>query len=399
MRASTDRILTSHTGSLPRPEQLVALMYARESGSPIDEARLEQAVSDAIRETVRREVKAGIDIVNDGEMSKPSYTTYVKDRLTGFAIKGSEEARRSASASGRTPEPAHERADLCDFPAFAKRIGDHRGRGKVQMPICVGPVQVRDVEAVHRDIERLKAALGEVPIANAFMTAISPGCVSRFLTNVYYPSHEEYLYALADAMRPEYHAIVSAGFVLQVDCPDLAAGRHSQFANSTVEEFRRAAALHIDALNHALNGLPPEQIRMHVCWGNYEGPHHHDVPLKEILDVLLRARPMGMSLEAANPRHEHEWAVFEEVRLPEDKVLLPGVIDSTTNYIEHPELVMQRIMRFAHVVGRERVIASSDCGFGTWVGDSVVDPDIAWAKLAALTEGARLASRQLWKAQ
>jgi len=380
MRRSTERFLTTHTGSLPRADDLVKIMFAREEGVPVDAAALAARIRAAVADVVRRQAAAGLDVVNDGEQSKPSYATYVKDRLTGF---------------GGESHPLQYR-DLVDFPGMARRVFGDPGRARRRTPACTGPIAVRDRAAVHVDIENLRAALADVRVEEAFMTAAAPGVISLFFRNEYYPSQEAYLAAIAEAMRHEYEAIVGAGFVLQVDCPDLAMGRHIQYADLDLEAFRRMARLHVEALNHALARVPPDRVRMHLCWGNYEGPHHWDVPLADILDVVLAARPSAVSFEAANPRHAHEWKVFERVRLPEDKLLIPGVIDSTTNFIEHPELVAERIARYARLVGRERVLAGTDCGFGTWVGQAAVEPDIAWAKLAALAEGARLASREFW---
>jgi 5-methyltetrahydropteroyltriglutamate--homocysteine methyltransferase len=380
VRRSTERFLTTHTGSLPRPEDLIRTMFAREEGVPVDTAALAARIRAAVAEVVRRQAEAGIAVVNDGEMSKPSYATYVKDRLTGF---------------GGASHPLQYR-DLVDYPGMAKRVFGDPGRSRRRTPACTGPVAVRDAAAAVADADALRAALAGVEVEEGFMSAASPGVISLFFKNEHYPTHEAYLFAIAEAMRHEYEAVARAGFVLQVDCPDLAMGRHIQYANLGVEEFRQAARLHVEALNHALANVPPDQARVHLCWGNYEGPHHHDVPLRDILDVVFAARPNGISFEAANPRHAHEWRVFERVTVPAGKVLIPGVIDSTTNFIEHPELVAERIGRYARLVGRENVIAGTDCGFGTWVGQSAVEPDIAWAKLAALAEGARLASKEFW---
>jgi len=365
MKRSTERFLTTHTGSLPRPDALIRTMFAREEGVPVDPAALAGHIRAAVADVVRRQAAAGIDVVSDGEMSKPSYATYVKDRLTGFG-----------GASHRRPPPTRP--------------------PRRRTPACNGAIGVRDRAAASTDAENLRTALAGVGVAEAFLTAASPGVISLFFKNEHYPGHEPYLFAIAEAMRHEYAAVARAGFVLQVDCPDLAMGRHIQFAQLSVEEFRKMARLHIEALNQALADVPPDQARVHLCWGNYEGPHHYDVPLAEILDVVFTARPTGISFEAANPRHAHEWKVFERVKLPAGKVLIPGVIDSTTNFIEHPELVAERIGRYARLVGRDNVIAGTDCGFGTWVGQSAVDPDIVWAKLATLAEGARLATRELF---
>jgi 5-methyltetrahydropteroyltriglutamate--homocysteine methyltransferase len=279
---------------------------------------------------------------------------------------------------------------------MARRVFGDPGRARRKTPACDGPISVRDPDAARADAENLRAALQSLKVTEGFMSAASPGVVSLFFHNDHYPTHEAYLFAIADAMRHEYEAIASAGFILQIDCPDLAMGRHIQYAALGLDAFKKAARLHIEALNHALGSVPPEQARLHLCWGNYEGPHHYDVPLGDILDVVFTARPAGISFEAANPRHGHEWKVFERVKLPEGKVIIPGVIDSTTNFIEHPELVAERLTKYANLVGRENVIAGTDCGFGTWVGQAAVDPDIVWAKLGAMAEGARLASRRLY---
>jgi 5-methyltetrahydropteroyltriglutamate--homocysteine methyltransferase len=380
MKRSADRILTTHTGSLPRPADLVRMMYAREEGVPVDGPALAARIRTAVAEVVRKQTEAGITVVNDGELSKPSYATYVKDRLNGF---------------GGTSHPLQYR-DLADFPEMAKRVFGDPGRSRRKTPACTGPISVRDPAAAQADVDNLKAALKSVEAQDVFMSAASPGVVSLFFRDDHYGSHEKYLFAIAEAMRHEYETVARAGFILQLDCPDLAMGRHIQFADLSVEEFRKMARLHLGALDHAVANIPPEQLRLHLCWGNYEGPHHYDVPLVDILDLVLAARPQGVSFEAANPRHAHEWRVFERVKLPPDKLIIPGVLDSTTNFIEHPELVAERIGRYARLVGRENVIAGTDCGFGTWVGQAAVDADIVWAKLASLAEGARLASDELW---
>jgi 5-methyltetrahydropteroyltriglutamate--homocysteine methyltransferase len=347
---------------------------------PVDGPALAARIRSAVAEVVRKQADAGITVVNDGELSKPSYATYIKDRLNGF---------------GGTSQALQYR-DLVDFPEMAKRVFGDPGRSRRRTPACTGPISVRDPAAAQADVDNLKAALGTVKVEEAFMSAASPGVISLFFRDDHYGSHEAYLFAIADAMRHEYETVARAGFVLQLDCPDLAMGRHIQFAALGLEEFRKMARLHLAALDHAVAGIPPEQLRLHLCWGNYEGPHHYDVPLADILDLVLAARPRGISFEAANPRHAHEWKVFERVKLPSDKIIIPGVLDSTTNFIEHPELVAERIARYARLVGRESVIAGTDCGFGTWVGQAAVDPDIVWAKLGSLAEGARLASRELW---
>ena len=377
MKRSTERILTTHTGSLPRPDDLVTMLYARDKGELQEQSVFAARVREATAAVVRQQIECGVDIVNDGEAGKVGYSTYVKDRLTGF--EGEAAPLRAA--------------DLLEFPEFARRA---LRVNRMHRPSCTGPITYKDKEALGKDIENFKAALQGVNPEEAFLSAASPGVISLFLKNDYYPNHDAYLAALADAMKEEYNAIHQAGFLLQVDCPDLAMGRHIQFAGADLEEFRRNAELHIEALNHALADIPPERMRLHLCWGNYEGPHHLDVPLHDIIDIVLKARPSGLSFEAANPRHAHEWKVFHEFTLPAEKVLIPGVLDSTTNYIEHPELVAERLCRFAEVVGRENVIAGTDCGFATFAGIADVDPKIVWAKFRAMSEGARLASQQLW---
>jgi 5-methyltetrahydropteroyltriglutamate--homocysteine methyltransferase len=380
MRQSIDRFLTTHTGSLPRPDDLIRMMYDKEEGVPVDPTALAARIRAAVADVVRKQVKAGIDVVDDGEFGKPSYATYVKDRLNGF---------------GGTSQPLQYQ-DLVDFPGMAKRVFDDPGRSRRKTPACTGPISVRDAGAAQTDADDLKAALGQVKVAEGFLSAASPGVISLFFRDDHYGSHEAYLAAIADAMKHEYETVANAGLILQIDCPDLAMGRHIQFAKLSLEEFRRMARLHIEALNQALANIPPDRLRLHLCWGNYEGPHHYDVPLADILDIVFTARPAAISFEASNPRHAHEWRVFERLRLPEGKIIIPGVIDSTTNFIEHPELVAERIGRYARLVTRENVIAGTDCGFGTWVGQAAVDPDIVWAKLASLAEGAKLASRVFW---
>ena len=381
MQRSTERFLTTHTGSLPRPEDLIRMMYAKEEGVPVDKAALAARIRSAVAEVVKKQADAGVDLINDGELSKPSYATYIKDRLDGFG--------------GTSNSFVYQ--DLVDFPNLAKKVFGDPGRSRRNTPACDAPIKVRDAQAALTDADNLKAALAAVKHSGGFMSAASPGVVGLFFRNDHYPSQEAYLYAIADAMRHEYEAVVKAGFVLQIDCPDLAMGRHIQYADLTVAEFRKKAQLHIEVLNHALANISPENLRIHLCWGNYEGPHHWDVPLADIVDVVFRARPAAISLEAANPRHAHEWKVFETVKLPEGKVLIPGVLESKTNFIEHPELIAQRIGNYAKLVGRENVIAGSDCGYGTWVGQAAVDPDVVWAKMAAMAEGARIASKQFWR--
>ena len=382
MKHSTDRFLTTHTGSLPRPDDLIRAMFAREEGVPIDAVALEQKVAGAVAGVVRKQHDAGIDWIDDGEMSKPSYATYIKDRLGGFGGEGNTFVYQ----------------DLAEFPKLLKKVFGDPGRSRRKTPACNAPITVRDPSAVRSDVEHLRVALasvGRTP-SDGFMTAASPGVVGLFFRNQYYADDEQYLYAIADAMRDEYEAIVGAGFTLQLDCPDLGMGRHIQYADLPIDAWRKKAELHVEVLNHALKNVPAHSVRMHLCWGNYEGPHHCDVPLADVIDIVFKAKPRAISFEAANPRHAHEWVVFETVKLPDDKVLIPGCIESKSNFIEHPELIAQRIGRYANLVGRENVIAGSDCGYGTWVGQAAVDPDVVWAKLAALADGARIASGKFW---
>ncbi len=379
MMRSSERILTTHTGSLPRPEDLLEMVRAGEAGKTVDRAAMQARVRTAVAEVVRRQIESGIDLVNDGEMSKPSYATYVKDRLSGF--KG---------ASGRIPGAA----DLAEFRSFTRRTVGKIGVPELGMPACNGPVRYENTAAVQADIENLAAALGASK-ERGFLTAASPGVISFFLPDQHYKDHEKYIGALADAMKTEYQAISAAGFTLQVDCPDLAMARHTHYKDKSLAEFRKIAELHLQALNHAIGGIAPERLRIHLCWGNYEGPHHHDVALRDIIDIVLRANVGAISYEAANPRHEHEWELFSQVKL-QGKTLIPGVIDSVSNFIEHPELIAQRLCRVAELVGRENVMAGTDCGFGT-AGTSRVDPEIAWAKLRAMVDGARIASERLWR--
>jgi 5-methyltetrahydropteroyltriglutamate--homocysteine methyltransferase len=383
MKRSTNRILTTHTGSLPRPPELIELIRARELGENVDEAKFEQTVRDAVKLTVQKQVDAGVDSVSDGEEGKPVYATYVKDRLTGF----------NGPSQTLIPPTVGEGAD---FPEFQERRVALQAGSFMQRPSCDGPVAWKDFSAVQRDIDNFKAALEGAKVEEGFMTAASPGVIAFFLQNQYYPSHEAYLGALADVMKDEYEAIVNAGFLLQIDCPDLAMSRQSRFVDKTLSEFRDIVELHVETINRATANIDPEMMRIHLCWGNYEGPHHLDVPLKDIIDLVLKSRPNAISFEGANPRHAHEWNVWEQVTLPPEKIVVPGVIDSTSNFVEHPELIAQRIVQYAKVVGKERVIASSDCGFGTNAASTVVDARVAWAKMASMAEGAKIASKQLW---
>ena len=380
MKRSTERFLTTHTGSLPRPEDLIRTMYAKEEGVPVDPKALAARVRSAVAEVVKKQADAGVDLINDGELSKSSYATYIKDRLNGFGGTGNTFVYQ----------------DLAEYPALAKKVFGDPGRSRRKTPACNAPISVRDPDAVREDVDNLKAALSQITHEEGFMSAASPGVVSLFFRNDHYKDFETYIYAIADAMRDEYETVAKAGFVLQFDCPDLGMGRHIQYADLDLKEFRKRIALHVEALNYAVKNVPAEQLRMHLCWGNYEGPHHRDVPLSDIIDIVFTAKPNAISLEGANPRHNHEWAVFETVKLPPGKVLIPGVIESKSNFIEHPELIAQRVGRYAKLVGRENVIAGSDCGYGTWVGQAAVDPDVVFAKLAAMAEGARIASKQFW---
>ncbi len=376
MKRSTEQVLTTHTGSLPRPPALLEALQRRDRGES-NGSGLEEQVREAVTDVVQRQTQAGVSVVNDGEASKIGYSTYVKERLEGFGGKGGLDAMP---------------ADLAEFPDYMQRV---MGDIDFEMPACIGPVSYRDLDAVRTDIANLKNAVAAVEVEEAFMTAASPGVISVFLQNRHYPSHEEYIWALADAMKTEYDEIHRAGLLLQLDCPDLAMTRHMR-PEESLDEFRRRARLHVEALGHATRDIPGDAMRLHLCWGNYEGPHNHDVPLRDIIDIVFEARPAAISFEAANPRHEHEWTVFEEVELPEGKALIPGVLDSTTNYIEHPELVAQRLVRYAELVGRENVIAGSDCGFATFASYLTIDPAITWAKLRAMADGAELASGRLW---
>lgn len=375
MKRSTEQILTTHTGSLPRPPELLEALQRRDRGED-DGERLDEQVRAAVADVVRRQADAGVSVVNDGEAGKIGYATYVKERLDGF---GGE--------AGMAGLPT----DMAEFPDYMRRV---MGGIDFAMPACVGLVSYRDTDAVRADIANLKAALDGADVEDAFMSAASPGVIAVFLQNQYYASHDEYVSALADAMKVEYDEIHRAGLVLQLDCPDLAMSRH--MLGESLDDFRTRARVNVEAINHATRDIPPDAMRMHLCWGNYEGPHHHDVALRDIIDVVFEARPAAISFEAANPRHEHEWTVFEDVKLPEGKVLIPGVLDSTTNYIEHPELVAQRLVRYGKLVGPENVMAGSDCGFATFASFLTVDPGITWAKLHAMAEGAALASKELY---
>ncbi len=382
MIPSTERFLTTHTGSLPRPDDLFRMMWAKEEGVPVDQAALAERVRRAVTEIVARQRAAGIDIVSDGELSKPSYATYVKARLAGF---------------GGTTERLALR-DLVDFPGFAARHAAGGGPQRHKRPACNAPIALADRSGIDEDVANMQAAIAAagVPVGQAFLSAASPGVIALFFANQHYPSDEAYLEAIAEAMRPEYEAIAAAGLILQLDCPDLAMGRHIQFGDLDTASFLKMARMRVEVLNHATRNIAPERMRLHLCWGNYEGPHHRDVAIADILATVFQARPAGISFEAANPRHAHEWRVFETVKLPERKVLIPGVLESKSNFIEHPELVADRIGRYANLVGRENVIAGSDCGFSTFVDTARIDPDIVFAKLQAMAEGARIATKRFW---
>lgn len=379
MQRSSQRILTTHTGSLPRPPALRDMLIAKETGQSYDDKALAGEVSQAVQAIVDKQCGAGLDVVNDGEMSKFFYATYIRDRLTGF--DGENE-----------PRPL---LDARDFPEYNARINP-TSRKLRQTPSCTGPIAYRGREALEADLANLSAATQGAPAEEVFMSAASPGVVVCFLQNHHYADEEKYLWAIAEAMKEEYDAIHRAGFLLQLDCPDLAMGRHFQYDADELDDFKCGAARNVEAMNWALSDIPEDRLRMHLCWGNYEGPHHCDVELSEIVDIVLSAKPQAISLEGCNPRHGHEWKVFEDVKLPDGKLLIPGVIDSTTNYIEHPDLVAERIGRYASVVGRENVIAGVDCGFSTSAASDTVEPRIACAKLGSLVEGARRATQRLW---
>jgi 5-methyltetrahydropteroyltriglutamate--homocysteine methyltransferase len=371
------KILTTHVGSLHRPDDLISLIDAKERGQLADQAGFDARVREAVREVTTRQVEIGIDIPDDGEQGKPGYATYVKDRLNGF--------------EGEHRRPVRAVADARDFPEFAARQGP--ASPILNRPACNGPITWKDFASVQRDIDTFLAAMAEANATQGFMTAASPGVVPLFLGNDYYEDQDAFKVALANVLKDEYEAIAAAGLILQVDCPDLAMGRH--FVEMTTADFRELVRRNVELVNEATKNIPPEQMRLHLCWGNSEGPHHLDVPLRDILDIVLTARPSGISFEAANPRHEHEWAVWSDFDIPKDKVLLPGVIDTTTNFIEHPELVAQRILHYTDIVGPDRVIASTDCGFGTNAASTLVDRRIAWAKLQSLVEGAAIAATRI----
>jgi 5-methyltetrahydropteroyltriglutamate--homocysteine methyltransferase len=388
MKTSTDRILTTHTGSLPRPKPLIDLILRREQGEAIDANLFEAATAKAVDEVVALQAGAGIDVVSDGEMSKPSYTTYIRHRVDGIAMDPRAAEKGRDIMVGR---------DLLAHPDFVQ-AGNFAA---TPFPGCVGALRYKDRSALDRDIAHLKAATAKSKPADVFMTAPSPGILTRFIINLHYPTEEAYVEALAEVLKVEYRAIVEAGFVLQIDAPDLGSARNNQYRHLSDDEFRsKIAERNIAALNAAIEGLPADRIRLHICWGNYAGPHTHDLPVTKIIDIAFKARLQAISIEAANPRHDHEWEDLKTIKIPDDKILIPGVIDSTTNFVEHPRLVAQRIGRYADLVGRDRVIAGVDCGFGTSVRTQpMVADSIVWAKLAALSEGAAIASKKLWSAK
>ena len=381
MKASLERILTTHVGSLPRPADVADGLFAREAGAPeFDPVAFGRIVTQAVSTVVARQVAAGIDVVSDGEMSKISYATYVKDRLNGF----------SDDSPRRAPQ------DLEEFPTFLARQSSSGGTPTYKRPMCTGEISIKDDAPMLADIANMESAVGAASPTEAFMNGASPGVIALFQPNSWYPTQDAYLEAWAEAMRTEYEAIVAAGFVLQIDSPDLGLGRHMMFKGLPEADYVRACDAHVEALNHALRNIPRDRVRMHVCWGNYEGPHHCDASFETVFGIARKARVGALLFEAANPRHAHEWTWFRDNTIPDELIIIPGVIDSTTNFIEHPLLIAERIERFASLVGRERVIAGSDCGFGTFAGFGPVDPEIAWAKLRSLGEGAAIASDRLW---
>jgi 5-methyltetrahydropteroyltriglutamate--homocysteine methyltransferase len=381
MKLSSDRILTTHVGSLPRGPAVVDMLMRKDRGESYDRAEFDATMGQAVDELMRRQVATGIDVVSDGETSKISYATYIKDRLSGF---GGDNNRLIAQ-------------DLQNFPEFRSRMAVFAGVQSFKRAACIGPIEVIERDSLAADLRNLRAAAGKHSPHDVFMNAASPGVVSAFQPNKYYPTHEKYVEAIAEAMREEYETIVGAGFVLQVDCPDLAMARHTGFQTLSEEEFLRRAEHQVEALNEALRNVPASSLRMHLCWGNYEGPHTHDIALEKVLPLVLKAKPAAILFEASNPRHAHEWAVWRDARIPEDKILVPGLLTSTSNYVEHPELIAQRLCVFADIVGRDRVMAGTDCGFGTFAGVGKMDGGISWLKLQSLVTGAQIASQRLWK--
>ena len=381
MRTSTERILTTHVGSMPRPQYVVDQLFAQDRDEAYDQAEFDSVMRRAVREVAQKQVDAGVDVISDGEMSKISYVTYMRHRFTGFEI---------ADVPRATPQ------DLDDFPAYKQRLANAGGTPVYHRPVVRDAITIKDLGPLEKDIANLLAAKAAAGAQEAFMNSASPGVVAGFQPNEYYSTKEEYLWALTEVLKIEYEKIAEAGLILQVDCPDLAMGRHILFRDVDTAAFLKAAQAQIEALNYALENVPAEQVRLHLCWGNYEGPHHHDVDLAEIIDIVLAAKPQAIQFEASNPRHQHEWRTWAEADIPDDKILIPGALDTTTNFIEHPQLVAERIERYAGIVGRERVLAGTDCGFGTFAGFGAIHPDIAYAKLGSLAEGARIASERLW---
>ncbi len=380
MKTSTERILTTHVGSLPRPQDVVDLLFAQDRGEPVDQALFDSTMHRGVADAIRKQEESGVDIVSDGETSKISYATYIRHRLTGF----------EGDSSRPTPQ------DLDDFPEYRDRLVAAGHSATYKRPVCKGPIKVKDLSALQKDIDNMKAALATAKVTEGFMNAVSPGTIAVFQPNEYYPTHEAYLGALADAMREEYEMIVNSGLLLQLDCPDLAMGRHTRFKKLTDAEFLRNAEMQVEALNHALANVPADRVRLHVCWGNYEGSHVHDMDCHKIFPIAIKVKPMALLVEGSNPRHEHEYQAWKDIKLPDDKVLVPGVIASSSNYVEHPEVVAMRLINYANVVGRERVIAGTDCGFGTFAGFGAVYPAFCWMKMKALAEGAAIASKKLW---
>jgi 5-methyltetrahydropteroyltriglutamate--homocysteine methyltransferase len=395
MQLSHERILTTHVGSLPRPADLLAMLAARENGEYFDQAAFEARLASAVREVVGKQVEVGIDSVCDGEQSKISYTFYVRHRLAGIGTAEGAEP-------GRPPQTGQHR-DIADHPDYAERLRQARTGSQwfnaPVVPCCTGPVSYRDRRPLEIDLHNLRAACDAANPREAFMNAASPGVLTKFVPDRYYKNEDAYVEALAEALKQEYEAIHRAGFILQIDAPDLGSARHNQYQHLSQAEFLRIADRNIAALNHATANIPPEAMRMHICWGNYEGPHTHDIPLAAVLPTAMRARPAGFLFEAANPRHAHEWEDLKGAKIPDDKIMMPGCLDSTTNFVEHPRLIAQRICNVADIVGRERTIAGADCGFATFAAQqNAVAPSVVWAKLAALGEGARIASDRLWRA-
>ena len=380
MKTSTSRILTTHTGSLPRNEAMQDLLRTRQDRLELDMDVFAAETENAVAEITQKQMDIGIDVINDGEQGRAQYATYVKDRLTGF--------------DGELKNRARRRLDDEEFPEFAARQGP--SSRYIPQPACTGPIAWNDWPAVQKDIDRLKAAAEKAQAEEFFMTSASPGVIANFLPNEYYPDEEAYLYALAEVMKDEYKVIADSGLLLQLDCPDLAMTRMSQFSHLTDDEFVKIVELHVEVINYALQGIPEDRTRLHLCWGNTEGPHHHDIPLRSIVNAVLKARPMGLSFEGANPRHAHEWRVWEDIKLPEGKIIIPGVLDTTTNFIEHPQLVAERIVRYANIVGKENMMVGNDCGFGTSAWGRKVETRVSWAKMQSMVEGARLASQELW---